>query len=597
MLSECEAIFRKWAEEERGGVENELLDSYILSEGDYLLVHRDGKIDHVAVSKATDKKAEAKIQISTSDEELIDKIKFFDFYSKIININKRISTIGADKKIQSNNYLSFFVKWSSILATTEKEKLTHALIDAYFNALKNPEDPEKGYKGEDHKVYQMIVSSLPGVDMEKLETNREWIKEHIFKLDELGIDFNKKLYLKIFFEANDDTYVTENNRYVMTKIFGKNEENVFAGNQILGIPNDNITLNDKKVFLKNKANKVEPPYMLSIEDAVRQHDFFLFLTNATNGGKTCLYFNTDEDADPSELIEFSNNGLPSHDKFTGHFLKIRNKNGLAEIVYHDIIVNYREKLERQFDYKNILGTSEFDDKQLYKVYGTRTEILNLINDVLFSKYLKNNFFTNAGDISVSGNLKDNILLYREPIRLWIYNNVELGVQNVLHKLSMSRIFDCIQNGYFLKAREQFNLMCAFDTYFGGINMEDRYGNVRDKLREKINNDGEFKIDDDVEYYYAIGQLTNYFISLSKASSKKHSDANSILRLSSDQKIRTRLRQLYEKYNYRLNFYGMRFNRLYSMILNYKMDSKKKISREDMLAGYLDKNLMYEPAKK
>lgn len=72
-------------------------------------------------------------------------------------------------------------------------------------------------------------------------------------------------------------------------------------------------------------------------------------------------------------------------------------------------------------------------------------------------------------------------------------------------------------------------------------MEDRYGNVRDKLREKINNDGEFKIDDDVEYYYAIGQLTNYFISLSKASSKKHSDANSILRLSSDQKIRTRLR--------------------------------------------------------
>ena len=34
MLSECEAIFRKWAEEERGGVENELLDSYILSEGE-----------------------------------------------------------------------------------------------------------------------------------------------------------------------------------------------------------------------------------------------------------------------------------------------------------------------------------------------------------------------------------------------------------------------------------------------------------------------------------------------------------------------------------------------------------------------------------
>ena len=43
--------------------------------------------------------------------------------------------------------------------------------------------------------------------------------------------------------------------------------------KIVGLPNDNITLNDNKPYLKNKTRKNEIPHLLSQEDALLRKNF------------------------------------------------------------------------------------------------------------------------------------------------------------------------------------------------------------------------------------------------------------------------------------------------------------------------------------
>ena len=43
-----------------------------------------------------------------------------------------------------------------------------------------------------------------------------------------------------------ELYIQEEQRYLMTKIFNKNDYNLEVDNLIFGLPNDNLGLNSKK---------------------------------------------------------------------------------------------------------------------------------------------------------------------------------------------------------------------------------------------------------------------------------------------------------------------------------------------------------------
>ena len=49
-----------------------------------------------------------------------------------------------------------------------------------------------------------------------------------------------------------------------------------------------------------------------------------------------------------------------------------------------------------------------------------------------------------------------------------------------------------------------------------------------------------------EYYYAVGQIAAYFISLSKAGKKSQSMINLVINISDDRVLKERLIQLYKK---------------------------------------------------
>ena len=126
-------------------------------------------------------------------------------------------------------------------------------------------------------------------------------------------------------------------------------------------------------------------------------------------------------------------------------------------------------------------------------------------------------------------------------------------------------------------------------------MADKYHDVRNALREKINQQQDCEIESDLEYFYAVGQLVDYFISLSKTQNRVHSLANPFFNATNDEVIKRRLHQYFMKYDYLIKRAGHRFNRLYAMVSGYMPEGK--VSQEDIVAGYISENLIYESNKK
>ncbi len=126
-------------------------------------------------------------------------------------------------------------------------------------------------------------------------------------------------------------------------------------------------------------------------------------------------------------------------------------------------------------------------------------------------------------------------------------------------------------------------------------MADRYSEIREKLRDKINCRGEQIIESDEEYFYAVGQLVGYYISLSKAKEKTHSLANPFFNATSNEVLQTRLKQYFMKYNHEIATRSSRFNYMYGMVLGYELEGK--IRQEPIIAGYLSNSLFYESSKK
>lgn len=69
---------------------------------------------------------------------------------------------------------------------------------------------------------------------------------------------------------------------------------------------------------------------------------------------------------------------------------------LIEIEHQDTIVDYKYNLYKPFVYSNVLEDDVTDEQ--YRKYGNKKELLAVINEVLFSKWLSGNFFSDEEQI-------------------------------------------------------------------------------------------------------------------------------------------------------------------------------------------------------
>ncbi len=587
MLKECLDVFAEKLKQDN----DLILKEYIPTDGSYLIVNKDNKI------KYTDIKLDKKTRkIIATDDTLLKDICFFDYHSKLISMNK---PVDSKKVIHTNNYLAFAVKKESIT-----QKLTVEIIDNYYDTLKNPLEKKYKKSKEASKIYQKFVDEYGEVNQDLLEKCRKWIKDNIFSIDKLvDVDLKKKEYLKIFFALDDEPinkelFIQEDNRYILPNIYNSNDYNVEVDGEILGIPDNNMGMNAKKPFLSIKTRKVPASYLVDGDTAILQKQFFEYLMNLASNGKNNVYIDINKNTieaynDREERKSFS--GID-----TGYYLRIQ-KGKELEIHVQDNIADYQDKLAVNFEYQDFFALKIKDYPEYTEKIGThytRSSVGELINSIFFSKYLQTNYFTDASDISVKDSiLKQDIIMYRNSIFAWVYKGVDINFKQAEEKFALDLIKNAVFNDYMLRAKTQLNLHWSFKDYFmsleqqGGKKMADIVTDLRESIRAKVlSKDEEVVTNNDREYYYAVGQLMAYFISLSKASKKTQSLINPVLNARNDVVIKERLLQLYKKYNYAIEAYATRVKRLYSMILGY--ESETKVDQEMILLGYMDNNVIY-----
>ena len=599
MFEECLDVFKRELEDDS----NLILDEYIPADGSYIIVDNNGKIKKYQDIKLDKKKRGTSEAVVKGN--YFEEICFYDYHSKLISMNK---PVDSKKVIHSNNYLAFAVKKESITS-----KLTEAIIDNYYDTLKNPLEKKYKKSKEASKIYQKFEEEYAPVNIEILEKCRSWIKQHIFSIDKLvQIDLGKKDYLKIFFEIfeaneednkkNRELFIQEDNRYIFPNIYNNNDYNVEVEGKIQGIPDNNMGMNAKKPFLAIKTRKTPAGYLVDEKKAILQKQFFEYLMNLTSSGKNNVYIDTKNYrikaySDQDERDDFD-------EMASGYYLRIQ-KGKELEIQVQDNLVDYQNRLKLNFEYIKFINIDRKEDKlpefaKRYGIYDKRTNVGNLINEIFFSKCLRTNYFMDISAINVKDStLKQNIIMYRNAIFDWVYKGIDNNFSIVEEKFALSLIKNSIQSDdkYKLRAKSQLNLHWSLKDYFfktkgkqGGNTMVDTATKVRENIKEKVLSKNEVTMpSNDEEYYYAVGQLLSYLIFKSRAGKKMQSMVNPVLNAKRDNVIKMRLFQLYKKYNYDISIYNYHMKNLYAMILGYK--PKNKVNQEMILFGYLDENIL------
>lgn len=587
MLKECLNVFAEMLAEKG---EDLILDEYIPADGSYILVGADGMIKDVIEIKLNKKTR----QLEDISSEHLNIIRFYDYHSRLMSMNKPVN----NKIIHSNNYLSFAVKKESL----KNGKLTNSIIDGYYTALKNPLAKYSKSK-EARRIYQQFIDVHGEPDICLLEKCKAWIKNHIFQISETmpdGYEMNldKKDYLKIFFEISDDEainkklYCLEDDRYIMPNIYNKNDYNIEYEQCIYGLPDNNISMNTKKPFLANRTRKNPIPYLLDGKDVLLQKKFFDYLMNKASLAKFNIYVDTSE----TTIHAYTDKENPDS-MASGCYLRIK-KGKELEIASQDNISGYSDDTKQDFILRHIVDYSFFDKKynnDYDNAHRQRSIIGDMINDILFSKYLKTNYFTDAADLKINDAvLKCSLLTYRDTVFNWVYKGIDNDFAAKIDKCAAELLKNSIISGYRDRAVRQMDMRWSLIDYFKGEDtMTQIAEEIRRNLKDKVLLDAADKISSDAEYCYAVGQLAGYFISLSKASKKPQSMIKPFLNAANDALVKNRLRSLYNKYAYTIADGNRRLKNLYAMVLAY---SPKKIDEDMLLLGYLDNNCIYTKTK-
>lgn len=563
MLKDCLDVFKRIYESKGDSL---IVDRYVLGEGTYIFVDKDGNID-------------GELEIGKKDidttEELYYEFAERDYLSKLVDIQK---PVDKDKVIHSNNYYSFFIKKENI----NEEKLTDEIIDNYYNVLLNPRSK---YEKDKKKLlmYEELENKYGKAEEEVVEKNKRWIKDNIFTIkDKYKQD---KSYLKVFFKYPIENYRRESEKYIIPNIYNNTKYNLTIDDETYGLPNDNMGLNSKKPYLENKSRKNKTPYLITLDEVMLQRKFFDYLMNLAAEGKTNIYIN-------DEIRGLSNQGNLDSD-FTGFFLRIK-KGKEAEIHDFQYIPQLKAKIEGlkteeviHIDYSKVKGALD------YKAITKISEVSALFNEVYFNKFLTNNYFTEPKDIKLNdGKVKENLIKARGALFNWFYKGEANVIKGIFPRVSLDLIKNSICNDYLVKAREQYNLRCAVIKYFkGGPSMGDVLKPIAGRLREKINSKETYGIETDSEYYFSVGQLVSYLIAQNKSSKKMHSLINPILNCKTDDRLKGEIKKLFKKYNYAIKKDSKRFNNLSAMILGYTPEGA--VQEDLLIAGYLHSNLIYE----
>lgn len=556
------------------------IDHYVPKDGTYILLDLDNDFAlEYMLDISVDKKSG---EISGRTDSRYQYIRYLDYNSKLIEMNK---PMDPKKVIHSNNLYSFFIKKDSLASG----KLTSDVIDGYYATLANPET--KYNKPKAKELYHQIEDKIGGINQEILERICEWIKRWVKDTSILPIEISGKDYLKLFFVHQDERktkeiYEKENERYVVPNIYNNNDYNLKIADEIWGLPSNNMGLNSKKPFLENKTRKTVTPYLVNMEDVIWQNRFFDYLYGQASIGNVNIYFDFDE----KEIFAIPDRSSPPYIE-SGLYLRIK-KGKEVEVLECDAVFSLNSNLQQTFYYKPILEGK--DDLLSGRECNTRSELAAVVDEVFFGKMLAYNYFTEPEALSITDSVVKNVLLtYRGRLFEWFYRNPQCDIKQVLTEMSGKLIQNAVHNGYKNKARQQLNLSLSLQDYLNDdTRMEEMMRMIQEEFKKHMGMyREEWDFESDSEYYYAVGQLIEYFLSLSKSAKKPLSLVNPFLTAKEDSLIKEKLSQMFAKYNYAIDsIIDVRAKNIISHVMLFTPESK--VQQQYLIAGLTANSAFY-----
>ncbi len=558
-----------------------LVDNYVPKDGTYVLINVDkGFVCESPLEIRFDKKSG---ELQGRTEKNYNYVRYLDYNSKLIEMNKPVDN---KKVIHSNQMFSFWVKKDSIAG----KKLTKEVVNNYYKALRAPE--LKYTKTAAGKLYKQVTAELGEPDRETIDQIAAWIKGWMEDPGLLPVDLSGKDYLKLFFVYDDEKktkelYEKENRRYLIPNIYNNNDYNVESEGGILGVPSNNMGLNAKKPFLENKNRKTSAPYLVDLNRVMLQNQFFDYLWGHACKGNVNVYIDLEEEE--ILAIQDKSEGIP--DIHTGMYIRIK-KGKEVEILESDVVLDLSPNLSSPFYFKEIIKTAGNDGQ--YGEYTKAAKLAALVDEVFFDKYLGFNYFTDPADLpQMDGYLKYILLTYRSRLFAWLYRTPKCDMRQILPEMAVRLIRNKIAGGNLARAGVQLNLLISLEDYLNNNNeKEEIMGTIQEEFKihiDMLKEDWEFS---DSEYYYAVGQMVGYFLSLSKSAKKPLSMANQFLNADNDRLVKEKLGQMFIRYDHAIDAdRDVRAKNVLSHIMTYEPKSRKVMQRE-LIAGLTANSAFY-----
>lgn len=440
MIKECAAVFQNLLVKQG---EDFFLDGYIFDPGLYLLVDDDGKVIY--------KKEIAKGEEPTL--EFTELFKEIDYLSGVISTNKALDT---KKQIQSNNYLSFWVKKANVLPDKKgTRKLTQKIIDDYYKVLTNP--PSK-YPDEIKPVYDEVEKAIGKVDIEVLRKNRDWITANIFTLIEDEKDNTG--FIKVFFAAGIEKYRDESKRYYTPNVFNYPKMLTQLEGEPVGVSGYTMNLNSKKPYLQNNTRKSTVPAYVDTEEAFQYAQFFRFLDIQAKNKLYNIYI-SDNDA----IFALPDDQGPEG-YFSGYYLRISREMTGLKIIYSDRINGYNSTIDPPIEIKEMVPISSDNKEEIIRSITTINELKLYINKRFYAGIMLPYLFTDPNDIKVADIvLKNEIITARASfINGFIMGDLR-SYWNCLKRQGLKLIKNDIGYGRDFYAAVKFDIFYSLQEYF------------------------------------------------------------------------------------------------------------------------------------
>lgn len=466
-----------------------ILDDYKLGDGVYVLVNLNtGKVLTEFEVTKNDKCEDNKYYQNI--------VKYFN-YSEIIGMNKAVDT--KFKKIHSNQIYALKIKSNNLT-----KEIFEKSLDYYHKKLENYRDDLTKDKIK-LKLYDELDDETKEVDTESLSKIKKWIEKNIYGYYEEKAKTINIYFVKTNLETEEEVeesyrdFERNMTKYLRPNVFVRTDCCIIdeESGKVLGVPNTWYTTNVDKPSLVNKGKINELPILLNAEEVILRDKLKSFLLKEMKKRNNFIYFNSFDIYATNKMIE---------NKLYTNLIQIdRDSNGSVTFAR----IEYLNNNEFSFEISDIVDFTK--NEKMADDYFVGVANLEKTKE-LFNK----NIFNNRLDGYFSGmkierdSLKNFTMKYKDNFYNWFFlGNNQVGY--IIERLLLERFRIALNNNKERKYKIKKIINLCFNLE-QNLNMEDYKGDkmeLKERLKTNLETKEDWKIQDDKEFAFNLGQLLYY----------------------------------------------------------------------------------------